>query len=270
MSVNGIDEASGPEADPDLDLSYGTFDLTSPGLTAVVGRRAPDGTVVELEVCYAEVDGNAIYQGDIRLGEAGAIAERERRRRSPYLGLVITSAGDLWKDGIVPFKTDAGAASVVAKAAARLAASTNVRMRPHAGEESYVRFVTGRANHSAVGRQGGEQIISLKADVSTGTALHEICHALGLWHEHCRPDRDEHITIVRENVLAGCMPQFAIQDTDAATTGSYDYGSIMHYGPAEFSDPAGATTIRTKGGATIGQRNGLSAGDVSALRSLYP
>lgn len=269
MSVSGIEEAASSE-DPDLDLSEGTFDRTSPQMSATIGRRAQDGSIVKLEVPYAEVDGNAIYQGDIRLGEAVAVAERERRRKSPYLGHVITSAGELWKDGVLPFKADAGTAGVVAKAAAQLAASTNVRMRAHAGEKSYLRFVTGNANHSAVGRQGGEQLVSLKAGASTGTALHEICHALGLWHEQCRPDRDEHITIVRENVLAGCMPQFAIQDTDAAMTGAYDYGSIMHYGPAEFSDPAGATTIKTKGGATIGQRKGLSAGDISALKSLYP
>lgn len=264
------DEDPLPRDDADLDLSPGTFDASLPLSTAMIGRRAPDGTVVEVEVPYAEVDGNAIYQGDILLGDAAMVAERERRRTGSLFGHVIIRAGGLWPDGIMPFEADAGTATVVAGAAARLAAATNVRMRPREGEPSYVRFVTGSGNHSAVGMQIGEQIVSLKPGASTGTALHEICHALGLWHEHCRPDRDQHVTIVRDNVLAGCMPQFAIQDTDAALSGPYDYGSIMHYGPSEFSDPPGATTIRTLSGEPIGQRKGLSAGDVAALRRLYP
>lgn len=259
-----------PRDEAGLDLSPGTFDVTPPMATAMIGRRAPDGSIVELVVPYAEVGGNAIYQGDILLGDAATVAERERRRTGSLFGHVTTRAGGLWPGGVVPFEADAGTANVVAGAAARLAASTNVRLRPRAGEASYVRFVTGSGNHSAVGRQTGEQIVSLKPGASTGTALHEICHALGLWHEHCRPDRDEHVTIVRDNVLAGCMPQFAIQDAHAAASGPYDHGSIMHYGPSEFSDPPGATTIRTRSGQPIGQRKGLSPGDVAALRALYP
>ncbi len=38
---------------------------------------------------------------------------------------------------------------------------------------------------------------------STGTVLHEILHALGFWHEQSRPDRDNHLVIVFDNVLPG-------------------------------------------------------------------
>jgi hypothetical protein len=260
------------ERDPvdDAALSPETFAVDPPTLTAIVGRRAPDGTIIELEVAYAEIDGKAIHEGDIMIGDAMEVADREKFRKSPYLGHVIARAGGTWPNGVLPYLADESSARVVGKVAAHLAAKTNVRLQPRSTEESFVRFVTDSSNHSKVGRQGGEQIVSLTAGCTMGTALHETCHALGLWHEQCRKDRDEHIEIVAANVLPGCMPQFAVQKTDAACVGPYDYRSIMHYGPSEFSSPSGAITIRTKGGGSIGQRDGLSPGDIATLSSLYP
>ncbi|RLU27315.1 hypothetical protein DMN91_001116 [Ooceraea biroi] len=36
-----------------------------------------------------------------------------------------------------------------------------------------------------------------------GHAIHEILHTLGVYHEHMRPDRDDHITIIWENIRPG-------------------------------------------------------------------
>lgn len=266
MPVTGVEIA--PEADGDL--SPDTFAADPPTLTTTIGRRGPDGKVVTIEVAYAEIDGKAIYQGDILLGDAETVASRERVRKSTQYGLVITTAGGTWPGGVLPFLADAGTAGVVAKVAAHLAARTGVRMKPRTDEDDFVRFVTSGSSESKIGRQGGEQVISLRPGSTMGTALHETCHALGLWHEQCRRDRDGYITVVAANVLAGCMPQFAVQDTDVACIGPYDYRSIMHYGPSQFGSPPGAITITARNGESIGQRDGLSPGDVAALRALYP
>src|SRR5262249_9229501 len=115
---------------------------------------------------------------------------------------------------------------------------------------------------------------------------HEVGHALGLHHEHERPDRDLYVQINGANIQSGFGNQFTKQPTGTRVYGPYDFDSLMHYGRCSFSVacPAGATcncaaaqeTIQvlapnnTVWQSKIGQRDHISYLDNVAIASLYP
>jgi len=61
-----------------------------------------------------------------------------------------------------------------------------------------------------------------------GVALHEFGHALGLWHEQSRVDRDDFIEIIWDNVKPRGRGSFSTYLQQSFSV-PYDYGSIMHY-----------------------------------------
>ncbi|MER8827250.1 M12 family metallopeptidase [Mesorhizobium sp. M0938] len=63
---------------------------------------------------------------------------------------------------------------------------------------------------------------------------HEIGHAIGLMHEHQRPDRDSYVLILEGNIEGGAG-QFNKQSYTLSGASDYDFDSIMHYANCDFS-----------------------------------
>ncbi|KAL3892156.1 hypothetical protein ACJMK2_004390 [Sinanodonta woodiana] len=129
---------------------------------------------------------------------------------------------------------------------------------------------------SYVGRQSSDaqQIVSIGSGCyQTGTIEHEIGHVIGFWHEHARPDRDDHITIINDNIKNDSKSNFVYESWRSILTYDipYDVGSLMHYGSETFSKN-GLRTIETKDPLmqrVLGQRYELSFYDVKLANLAY-
>nr|CAH7744345.1 unnamed protein product [Callosobruchus chinensis] len=131
---------------------------------------------------------------------------------------------------------------------------------------------------SFVGKRGnGGQAISIGKNCDKfGIIVHELGHVVGFWHEHTRPDRDNHVNIIRENIMSGQEYNFnKLNEEEVNSLGlTYDYDSIMHYARNTFSKGTYLDTIQPidvpgRKRPEIGQRVRLSEGDIAQTNLLY-
>ena len=220
--------------------------------------------LVEVEAKWTEVGGHALFEGDIVLESADVV-----RNAADSMGIGISGEQYRWPQGIVHFVTEEALRDRVKAAIDHWEKRTPIRFVERTNELDYISFERQDGCWSRVGRQGGMQVISLGGGCGLGPAIHEIGHALGLWHEQSRSDRDQFIEVLLQNVAPNRRHNFDKHVQDGDDLGSYDFDSIMHYSATAFSTN-GQPTIRAKGGQSFGQRNGLSAGDIAAVKLMYP
>ena len=53
---------------------------------------------------------------------------------------------------------------------------------------------------------GGQKLSLGRGCNSSATAMHELLHALGFWHEQARADRNLYVEVMWENILEGLGP----------------------------------------------------------------
>lgn len=267
MAENGFD--AGDESG--FELPSGMFRTGgNPEEFVLPAWRPSRNNVQRRPAKFTEIDGEAIYQGDIVLGTP---EEVRRGELANGRAVGVPDPEFRWPGGVIPYVADASVRARVEAAIAHWQEKTPFRFRPHqVNDTDYVAFKPGPplVCKSPVGRRGGEQTITLGSGCNVGATIHEIGHTVGLWHEQSREDRDEFVTIVWENIDPDDSYNFDQHVLDGDDLGTYDYGSIMHYRRDAFSINGEDTIVPTEPGQEIGQRHGLSAGDIAGLKMMYP
>ncbi len=224
---------------------------------------------VEVEIAD---DGKVIYQSDMVLGDVGDFSGKGTPSND------ASSTNDQsrrWPNSTIPYVLSARhpKRDLILAGIKEVHDKTNLCVVPRTNEKDYVEFVSKSGNWSTLGKswKGGSQEISIDK-ASMGTVAHEILHAAGFYHAQSRGDRDTYVTINSGNIQAGKEHNFKKQGKES-NIGTYDFTSIMHY-PAKAFSKNGRNTIDLKNDRgneimVMGQRAGLSAGDIAAVSTLY-
>ena len=192
-------------------------------------------------------------------------------------GPQLASAGSSdrrWPNGLIPVvvPTTHPRYHDIMKALDIVDRDTNLSFVKRTTETDYVEFISDDGCASYYGRKGGRQTVTI-GDCVPGSIAHEILHAGGIFHEQARADRDEFVTINWNNIQSGKEHNFKKyddEDLNGSDIGGYDYGSVMHYGTDFFGKDGKQTISPKKDSVEIGQRRGLSQGDIAGIRHMYP
>jgi hypothetical protein len=227
-----------------------------------------EGTLFDgRQVHYNVVDGKNVWEGDI------LIASNQLQNNTGVDGTISTVSSHVWPNKTVHYRFKSGlpqsAKDKFLAAAAHWKQKTGINFVVRTNQTNYINVIQGSGCYSYIGRIGGAQDLSIGSGCSTGNTIHEIGHAIGLYHEHTRTDRNTYVTVNTGNIQSGASNNFVIC-SNCTANGSLDFGSIMMYSSYAFSSNGLPTIVKKDGSTFTTQRTALSTNDIAIVKTKYP
>lgn len=186
-----------------------------------------------------------------------------------------------WPEGIIPYEIDPDLNNelhnLIRKAMNEWESKTCLRFIPVTPKIGYeLVFKSGDECKccSLVGKNFDRQYVILNEDCNDITIiLHELGHAIGFYDEQNRPDRDQHVKILFQNIKEDYQNIYKKQYNFLIDSLGfpYDFESIMHLRPSDFVTSAGKNTMQALD-SSISLENGrkyLSKIDIAQTNKLY-
>ncbi|XP_039269008.2 meprin A subunit beta-like isoform X1 [Styela clava] len=227
------------------------------------------------------VELNGLFEMDIKFDDrTEKMAMSLLNNKGKAAGTAITK-WFLWQNKetgnwLIPYRLDNSlsktAVQAIEDAIADYHANTCIQFIPWSGENKYILFFVGGGCWSYVGvRSSGVNELSIGNGCETkGIVIHELMHALGFWHEQSRPDRDDYIKIIWENIQKGLESQFQVLHDVDHYGSEYDTFSVMHYPNWAFSKNGKDTITRADGSEFEDyQRQEFAASDIQQINTMY-
>ncbi len=243
------------------------------------------GVYRNLPVTYVVKNGKAIYQGDIILDKVDSIDPQHPLSAFGVNSLSLDYSQYLWprvgNQYQIPYIITAGSGNLTNLNTAITQFNSTfsiIKLVARTTQTDYVNFYFDPNDNSAqgeasIGRAGGEQPIQGAGGsfnpCSVGTILHEMGHAVGLWHEQSRPNRDTYISVNYGNVVKGSFYNYDQIYDDAQQTTLFDYASIMEYPAFSFSRNGAPVIESIPAGIPLSNPTGYTAADIDGVRRLY-
>lgn len=260
------------DVQPDVVL---TKSLSQPVTRSVSGNSEfitlPCGMTVEKR------DSLYILGGDMLLSHEQIDLLSQPQPRSA----VVNAWVRYWNAGKVYYEFAPGFSSVNdAQAAFReWESKTGIRFYPKTSStKDYIVFGNSTepyTSSSYLGMKGGAQNLLVWPGSGAGAVVHELGHAIGLFHEQCRSDRDQYVTIHWDNIEPKKEYNFDIYHGLAGyDVGPFDFESVMIYTSSAFLKEGlnplyNFTMTKKDGSAWLFDNSSLSAGDVAGVKFLY-
>ena len=207
--------------------------------------------------------------GDVILGEP-------TDKKAPDTGYAKINPVNGWESATIPYHITPQVKHPerIQKVIAYFNENTPIKFVPFNGQKDAIVFETQDKHcRSYLGRIGGHQPIYLADDCSERAIAHEILHALGFVHEHSRPERDNYVNIIWQNIEESKKDQFEVAPEELlklVERRPFDMRSVMLYQTNAFAKSENLSTLESKVGDAIDPvPEGLSREDIDRLFSVY-